>query len=74
MAKDSVNLIKYLGLRDIAIMGYSMGARISAYVSMTAPELIKCAVFGGLGERMTIGMTTSGGDCGCIVGPQRLRK
>ena len=69
MAKDSVNLIKYLGLKDIAIMGYSMGARISAYVSMTAPELIKCAVFGGLGERMTIGMTTSGVIVDALLAP-----
>jgi len=69
MANDSVNLIKFLGLKQIAIMGYSMGARISAYVSMSAPELVKCAVFGGLGERMTIGMTTSGVIVDALLAP-----
>ncbi|WP_424983060.1 alpha/beta fold hydrolase [Maritalea sp. S77] len=59
MAKDSINLIDYLGVKQVAIMGYSMGARISAYVSMTAPDKIACAVFGGLGERMTVGMSNS---------------
>lgn len=69
MAKDSANLIRFLGLKDIAIMGYSMGARISAYVSMAAPELVKCAVFGGLGERMTIGMSSSGVIVDALLAP-----
>lgn len=59
MAKDSINLIDYLGVKDVAIMGYSMGARISAYVAMGAPDKVACAVFGGLGERMTVGMSNS---------------
>lgn len=59
MAKDSVNLIRYLGLKQVAIMGYSMGARISAYASMQAPELMKCAIFGGLGENMIKGLRNS---------------
>jgi len=73
MAKDSVNLIKFLGLKDVAIMGYSMGARISAYVSMSAPELIKCAVFGGLGERMTVGMSSSGVIVDALLAPSLER-
>ncbi len=70
MAKDSVNLIKYIGVKDIAIMGYSMGARICTYVSMNAPELVKCAVLGGLGENMTVGMSSSGVIVEALMAPR----
>lgn len=39
-------------------MGYSMGARISAFAAMAFPDRIRTLVFGGLG----IGMVTGVGD------------
>ncbi|WMT90071.1 alpha/beta hydrolase [Pelagibacterium sp. H642] len=52
MARDVVNLIDHLGLEKVALIGYSMGARISAYVCIQNPEKVACAIFGGLGANM----------------------
>lgn len=60
MADDVANLIKYLKLAEthgpVPIMGYSMGARICAFVSLNNPELVHSAVFGGLGINMIHGL------------------
>ena len=37
-------------------MGYSMGARISAFLCMQHPALVSRAVFAGLAERMVLGV------------------
>ena len=52
MARDVVNLIDHLGFEKVALIGYSMGARISAFVCINAPERVACAIFGGLGANM----------------------
>lgn len=52
MARDVANLIDHLGLEKVALIGYSMGARISAYVCIQNPEKVACAIFGGLGANM----------------------
>ena len=60
MARDVIGLIDHLGLVEthgpVPIMGYSMGARICAFVSMQAPEKIRAAIFGGLGINMVHGL------------------
>jgi len=56
MARDVANLIDHLGLGRAALIGYSMGARIAAFVALDAPEKVAAAVFGGLGEAMVTGM------------------
>lgn len=58
MAQDAVALLNHLGIPDAHIMGYSMGARISAFMAIANPERIKSLVFGGLG----IGMVDGVGD------------
>lgn len=52
MARDVANLIDHLGLGKVALLGYSMGARVSAFVCMNHPEKVACAIFGGLGANM----------------------
>jgi len=52
MARDVANLIDHLGFEKVALIGYSMGARISAYVCIQNPEKVACAIFGGLGANM----------------------
>lgn len=52
MARDVANLIDHLGHEKVALIGYSMGARISAFVCIQNPEKIACAIFGGLGANM----------------------
>jgi pimeloyl-ACP methyl ester carboxylesterase len=49
-------LLDHLGIEQAAVMGYSMGARISAFLSMDAPERVSKVVFGGLGINMVRGI------------------
>ncbi len=60
MARDVAGLIAHLGLHDkhgpVPVMGYSMGARISAFVTLDFPELVSAAIFGGLGINMIHGL------------------
>jgi len=52
MARDVANLIDHLEFEKAALIGYSMGARISAFVCIQNPEKVACAIFGGLGANM----------------------
>jgi len=56
MADDARRLLDHLGIARAAVMGYSMGARISAFLTMQYPERVACAVFAGLASRMITGV------------------
>jgi pimeloyl-ACP methyl ester carboxylesterase len=56
MAEDVRALLDYLGLPRADVMGYSMGARISAYLALAHPERVRAAVLGGLGIRLVDGV------------------
>lgn len=56
MASDSLALLDHLAIGQAHVMGYSMGARLSAFGAMAAPELVRSLVFGGLGTGMTQGV------------------
>lgn len=56
MASDSLALLEHLAIGRAHVMGYSMGARLSAFLALAAPELIATLVFGGLGSGMTEGV------------------
>ena len=56
MADDAARLLRHLGIERAAVMGYSMGARISAFLCMQHPALVSRAVFAGLAERMVLGV------------------
>ncbi|WP_421868694.1 alpha/beta fold hydrolase [Pararhizobium sp.] len=58
MAGDAVALLDHLGIADAHVMGYSMGARISAFLTLAHPNRVRSLVLGGLG----IGMVTGVGD------------
>ncbi|MDH7799886.1 MULTISPECIES: alpha/beta hydrolase [unclassified Beijerinckia] len=55
MAGDVVNLMDHLGLPQADVMGYSMGARITAHLAHDHPERVSRAVFGGLGLNLVQG-------------------
>ena len=56
MADDAARLLRHLKIKKADVMGYSMGARISAFLTMQHPELVRRAVFAGLASRMITGV------------------
>jgi len=55
MAEDARRLLAHLGIPRAAVMGYSMGARIAAFLTIRHPQLVSRAVFAGLASRMITG-------------------
>ena len=49
MAEDARALLDHLGLGRADVMGYSMGARNTAFLAVEHPERVRSAVLGGLG-------------------------
>jgi pimeloyl-ACP methyl ester carboxylesterase len=56
MAEDVRALIAHLGLGRADVMGYSMGARITAFLALAHPQTVRSAVLGGLGIRLVEGV------------------
>lgn len=60
MAEDARRLLDHLGIGAAHVIGYSMGARISAFLLIEHPGRVKTATFGGLGINMVRGMQDRG--------------
>jgi pimeloyl-ACP methyl ester carboxylesterase len=60
MAEDARRLLDHLGVEQVDVIGYSMGARIGAFLVFAHPERVRSVVFGGLGINMVRGMVGSG--------------
>jgi pimeloyl-ACP methyl ester carboxylesterase len=60
MAEDARRLLDHLGLKRADVMGYSMGARISAFLAMKHPDRVRSAIFAGLGGNMVRPMAGTG--------------
>jgi pimeloyl-ACP methyl ester carboxylesterase len=56
MAEDAVRLLDHLGIGRTDVMGYSMGARIAAFLVLAHPERVRSVVFAGVGINMVRGM------------------
>jgi pimeloyl-ACP methyl ester carboxylesterase len=56
MADDVRALLDHLGLGRADVMGYSMGARITAFFALAHPARLRRAVLGGLGIRLVDGV------------------
>ncbi|MEO6395873.1 MAG: alpha/beta hydrolase [Devosia sp.] len=59
MADDAARLLGHLQLGPVPVIGYSMGARITAYLAVRHPARVACAVFGGLGYNLVTGLEDS---------------
>jgi pimeloyl-ACP methyl ester carboxylesterase len=60
MAEDARRLLEHLGIARADVMGYSMGARITAFLALAHAELVRSAIFGGLGGNMVRPMAGTG--------------
>ena len=56
MAEDARRLLDHLGIGQADVMGYSMGARVSAFLVLSHPGRVRKAVFAGLASRMITGV------------------
>ena len=52
MAGDVAALIEHLGLERADVMGYSLGARISAVLATRHPERVRALILGGVGIKL----------------------
>ena len=55
MAGDVVALMDHLAIARADVMGYSLGARMAAWLALHAPERLRAAIFGGIGMAMIEG-------------------
>ncbi len=55
MAEDVRALLDHLGVARADVMGYSMGARIAAFLALAHPERVRSIILGGLGSRLVDG-------------------
>lgn len=56
MAEDAGRLLDHLAIARADVMGYSMGARITAYLALRRPERVRSALLGGLGIHLVDGV------------------
>jgi pimeloyl-ACP methyl ester carboxylesterase len=56
MADDVRALLDHLKIERADVMGYSMGARITAFLMVKHPERVRSAILGGLGIRLVEGV------------------
>ena len=56
MAEDVRALMDHLDLATADVMGYSMGARITAFLALAHPARLRKAVLGGLGSHLIDGV------------------
>jgi pimeloyl-ACP methyl ester carboxylesterase len=56
MAGDAIGLLDHLGIERAHVMGYSMGARITAFTALEHPERVETMLLGGLGIHLVEGV------------------
>jgi pimeloyl-ACP methyl ester carboxylesterase len=56
MADDARALLDHLGIERAGVIGYSMGARISAFLTRANPGRVSALAMGGLGYRLVDGV------------------
>lgn len=51
-ASDALALLDFLDIKKCNVMGYSMGARITCWMSHQEPQRINSAIYGGMGSNI----------------------
>ena len=55
MADDVIALMDHLDIARADVMGYSLGARMAAWLGLTRPQRLRSAILGGIGMAMVEG-------------------
>ncbi len=71
MAEDARRLLDHLGIARADVMGYSMGARITAFLALGHPDRVRSAVLGGLGIHLVEGRGLPAGISDAMEAPSR---
>lgn len=56
MVDDAIRLLDHVAAERAIVMGYSMGARITAFTALGHPERMHAAILSGLGENLVRGL------------------
>jgi pimeloyl-ACP methyl ester carboxylesterase len=56
MAEDARRLLDHLGIERADVMGYSMGARITAFLALQHPDRARSVLLGGIGIKLVEGV------------------
>lgn len=56
MADDAARLLDHLGIERADVIGYSMGARVGAFMALLHPQKVRSLVMGGLGIHLVDGV------------------
>lgn len=60
MAEDARRLLDHLGIEKAHVVGYSMGARIGAFLTAQHPERVRSLVLSGMGVNLVRGVGGAG--------------
>jgi pimeloyl-ACP methyl ester carboxylesterase len=71
MADDVRALLDHLDIPRADVMGYSMGARITAFLALEHSERVRSAILGGLGIRLVDGVGLSPTIADAMLAPSR---
>lgn len=69
MAEDVRALLDHLGIAQADVMGYSMGARISAMLALSHPDRVRRLILGGLGMGLVEGVGSEGPIIEALLAP-----
>lgn len=69
MAEDARRLLDHLSIASADVMGYSMGARIAAFLALAHPGRVRSVVFAGLGGNMVRPMAGTGPIAAALEAP-----
>lgn len=69
MADDAVRLLDHLGIEKTDVMGYSMGARITAFVGLQHPGRVRSCILSGLGSGLVKGVGAPGPIAEALLAP-----
>ena len=71
MAEDVRALLDHLAIERADVMGYSMGARIAAFLAVSHPERVRSVILAGLGLHLAEGILLPSGIAEALEAPTR---